>query len=70
MIYSDEASMASGNGNGDTLNPMASSSAVEEVSDVLVPQMPVQPAPPLFDDGVFLSMLLGIIGMLLRETRR
>ena len=63
VIYSDEASMASGNGNGDSLNPIASPSAVEEVSNVLVPQIPVQTAPPLFDDR-------RVIGMLLRETRR
>ena len=50
VIYSDEASMASGNGNGDNLNLVASPSAVEEVSNVLVPQIPTQPAPPLFDD--------------------
>ena len=50
VIYSDEASMASGNGNGDSLNPVASPLVVEEVSNVLVPQIPTQLAPPLFDD--------------------
>ena len=39
MICSDEASMASGNGNGDTLNPITTPSVVEEVSDALVPQI-------------------------------
>ena len=48
--------MASRNGNGDSLNPVASPSAVEEVSNVLVPQIPAQPAPPLFDDRhIFIS---------------
>ena len=56
VIYSDEASMASGNGNGDTLNPVASPSAMEEVSNVLVPQILVQLAPRLFDDWcIFIS---------------
>ena len=48
--------MASGNGNGDSLNPIASPSAVEEVSNVLVPQIPAQTTPPLFDDRcIFIS---------------
>ena len=56
VIYSDEASMASGNGNGDSLNPIASPSAVEEVSNVLVPQIAAQPTPPLLDDQhIFIS---------------
>ena len=49
--------MASGNGNGDSLNPIASPSAVAKVSNVLVPQMPMQLAPPLFDDWhIFISV--------------
>ena len=53
VIYSDEAS---GNGNGDSLNPIASPSVVEEVTNVLVPQILVQLAPPLFDNWlIFIS---------------
>ena len=56
VIYYDEASMASGNDNGDSLNSIASPSVVEEVSNVVVPEIPVQPAPPLFDDRhIFIS---------------
>ena len=49
-LFAHLYSMASGNGNGDSLNPVASPSAVEEVSNVLVPQIPAQLASPLFDD--------------------
>ena len=37
VIYTDEASMASGNGNRDSLNPIIAPSVVEKASDVLVP---------------------------------
>ena len=48
--------MASGNGNGDSFNPVTSPSVVEEVSNVLVPQIPAQTAPPMFDDRrIFIS---------------
>ena len=49
VIYSNEANMANGNGNRDSLNPVASPLAMEEVSNVLVPRLPTQSAPPLFD---------------------
>ena len=49
-VYSDEISMASGNGNGDNITPVAMPVSVEEVSDALIPQAPAQPAPPLFED--------------------
>ena len=39
VIYSNEGSMVSGNGNRDSLNPVASPSVVEKVSNVLVPQI-------------------------------
>ena len=39
VIYSNEASMASGSGNGDNLNLVIAPSAVEKVSDILVPQI-------------------------------
>ena len=38
-VYCNKANMANGNGNGDTFNPDAIASAVEEVSDALVPQI-------------------------------
>ena len=48
--------MASGNGNRDSLNPAESPSVVEEVSNVLVPQIVAQPTPSLFDDRhIFIS---------------
>ena len=57
MIYSDEAGMASGNGNSDSFKPIIASSIVEEVSDVLIPQLPAELVPPLFDDqGIFINV--------------
>ena len=41
IVYSDEASMASGNGNGDSLSPVTIPLAMEEVPDALVPQIPL-----------------------------
>lgn len=49
-MYSNEASMASGNGNGDSLAPIVVPIVMEEVSYTLIPQAPMQPAPPLFKD--------------------
>ena len=49
-IYSDEASMANGNGNGDIPTLIVVLVVVEEASNVLIPQALAQPTPPLFED--------------------
>lgn len=48
-MYSNEASMASGNGNGEVVSHVARPTSMEEASAKLVPQALAQPIPPLFD---------------------